>query len=210
MGSSLTDTLLFRLSTMSHRENPGTLRRELRFSQAAFSENLNALGLERDGVRPLEAAMMDPQGLLGLHGTELLLLEKVLGLHSEKPAVSLVGELISVKQVPAQTRVSYGYLAATDRKTKLGLVGIGFSDGLPRSATNFMKVAIGENVFQSLGRIAMDQCVVDLEGSHFEPGAEVVMFGNHYSLAALAKDSGFTPLEILGRINSRVTRTWSE
>lgn len=195
---------------MSLRANPGTLRRELRFSQSIFSDNLRDLGLDRDGVRPLEATIMDPLGFLGLHGTELLLLEKALGLRTERPAVSLVGELISVKQVPEDTNVSYGYLSKTREVTNLGLVGIGFSDGLPRSSTNSLKVAIGQATFQSLGRIAMDQCVVDLGNTNFEPGSEVVMFGNHYSLAALARDSGFTPLEILGRINSRVQRTWCE
>ena len=56
----------------------------------------------------------------------------------------------------------------------------------------------------------MDQCVFDIGDAKFEVGSEVTLFGAHYSLEALAKDSGFTPLEILGRITARVTRTWVE
>ena len=195
---------------MSSRANPGKLRRELRFDRTIVNQNLSSLGLEFDKVKPLISAMNEPNGLLGLHGTELLLLEKVLGLRTEKPAVSLVGELVSVKQVPEGTRVSYGYLSRTTENSNLALVALGFSDGLPRSATNLLRAEIDGRVFGGIGRIAMDQCVFDIGDAKFEVGSEVTLFGEHYSLDALSKDSGFTPLEILGRITARVTRTWVE
>lgn len=195
---------------MSSRANPGKLRRELRFSRSLVDQNLATLGLEFDKVKPLIFAINEPNGLLGLHGTELLLLEKVLGLRTEKPAVSMVGELVSVKQVPAGTGVSYGYLSRTSAESNLALVALGFSDGLPRSATNLLKAEIDGRIFGGIGRIAMDQCVFNLGDAHFEVGSEVELFGSHYSLDALAKDSGFTILEILGRISARVTRTWVE
>ena len=193
---------------MTKRAQPGRLRRELRFSSRSVDKNLAELGLTREEIKPLLQAMMTNDGLLGLYGSELLLLEKILGLKTGELAVSLVGELISVKTVPAGTSISYGYLSTTEETTNLGLVGIGFSDGIPRSATNRFSVAIEGQLFESIGRIAMDQCVVDLGSQDFEPGAEVTLFGTNNSLESLSKSSRFTELELLGRITDRVTRVW--
>ena len=193
---------------MSSRTNPGKLRRELRFSKSMVEQNLASIGLEFDVMNPLISALQKPNGLLDLRGAELLQLEKILGLRTDTPAVSLVGELVSTKTVPAGTGVSYGYLGRTEEVTNLGLVALGFSDGIPRSATNVLKAEIGGQVFGGIGRIAMDQCVFNVGDLHFEAGSEVVLFGPHYSLKALARDSGFDALEILGRITARVARTW--
>jgi len=195
---------------MSTRAKPGQLRRELRFSRSLIAENLSQVGLAIDEAKPLVSAMFDTKGFLTLTGSELSLLERALGLNSDKPATSLVGELISVKPVPADTGVSYGFIGKTQHATSLGLVGLGFSDGIPRSASNLLQVSIEGSVFSSIGRIAMDQSVFDLQGANPTLGCEVSFFGEHYSLLALSRDSGFTPLEILGRITNRVARVWSE
>jgi alanine racemase len=194
---------------MSERTNAGRLRRELRFSRSLLEQNLELVGLQNSEVRPLLDSLMSADGFLGLYGSELLLLEKLLGIGSGVPVVQLVGELISVKPVPADTRVSYGYLASTSKSTNLGLVGLGFSDGIPRSATNKFSVQINGVPVSSLGRIAMDQCVVDLGDANPEVGSEVHFFSESYPLSHWARDSGFTELEILGRIAARVTRTWT-
>jgi alanine racemase len=195
---------------MSVRAIPGALRRELRFSQTAIAANLEALGLSLAEVKPLTEALFDEKGLLGLYGSELLLLEKILGIGSGEPAVALTGELISVKTAPAGSGVSYGYLTRLTKPTTIGLVALGFSDGLPRSATNKFSVSIDGVQHQGIGRIAMDQCVIDLGDSSPEVGSEVQFFSQEFSLAHFASASGFSQLEILGRIHSRVARVWSE
>lgn len=195
---------------MSAREVPGALRRELRYSKAAIEANLNALGLSMAEVKPLTEALFDEKGLLGLYGSELLLLERLLGIGSGSPAVELVGELISVKRAPAGTGVSYGYLTKLDSDTNLGLVALGFSDGLPRSATNQFFVSIDGIRYKGIGRIAMDQCVIDLGSSSPEVGAEVTFFNDDFSLHDFSKASGFSELEILGRMHSRVARVWAK
>lgn len=151
---------------------------------------------------------METNGLLGLYGSELLLLEKALGLKTGELALDLVGELVSVKLVPQGTGVSYGYLGYTANRENLGLVAIGFSDGIPRSATNSFQVEIGGKQFKSIGRIAMDQCVIELGEVSPPLGAEVSFFNSRFSLADWANASGMTPLEILGRITARVSRVW--
>jgi alanine racemase len=194
---------------MASRVNLGTLRRELRISRSAVESNLDSLGLKFDEIKPLASAAVDPEGLLGLYGSELLLLEKVLGITAGVPAVRLVGELVLVKQVPAETGISYGYLSKTRATTNLGLVGIGFSDGLPRSSSNCFTVTIEGKTYPGVGRMAMDQCVIDLGTDSPALGSEVHFFTTDYSLSDFSAASGFSPLEIFGRITARVSRTWS-
>jgi alanine racemase len=193
---------------MNNTATQNGLRRELRFSRSKVERNLAAHGLQYSEVKPLLEALVEPNGLLGLYGSELLLLEKALGFGSGVLAVDLVGELLSVKRVPASTGVSYGYLGRTEAPTNLGLVAIGFSDGIPRSATNQFQVTVDGTTFPGIGRIAMDQCVIDLGEESPERGSEVSFFGPNHSLEAWAKATGFTPLEIFGRITARVKRTW--
>ena len=96
---------------MSNRAQTGKLRRELRFSKSAIEANLRELGKELSQVRPLVDAFMASDGLLTLYGSELLLLEKALGIGFGEPAVQLVGELVAVKSVPTGTgTVSYTHL----------------------------------------------------------------------------------------------------
>lgn len=195
---------------MTSRVHSGRIRRELRFSRSAVSQNLEGIGLDLSQVKPLLEAVNDANGLLGLQGRELLLLEQALGIRTGQPAVQLVGELVLVKSVPADTPISYGYLARTGNQTNLGLVALGFSDGLPRNLSNQLQLKINGNNYPSLGRIAMDQCVVDLGDDKPSIGSEVQFFNEVNPLSKHSELSGFTELEILGRIATRVTRTWIE
>ena len=193
---------------MVNRTQPGSLRRELRFSKAAIEANLANLSLDLDDVKPLLEACMINTGLLGLYGSELLLLEKALGFHSGVSAVSLVGELVSVKKVPENTGVSYGYLSKTFSATNLGLIALGFSDGVPRKATNLISIEVEGVRYPQLGRIAMDQCVVDLGDAKPTIGSEAIFFDQNYALGEFAKSLNISPLEVLGRITNRVVRVW--
>jgi alanine racemase len=193
---------------MVNRAQPGSLRRELRFSKGAIEANLSNLSLELDDVKPMLEACMTSNGFLGLYGSELLLLEKALGFHTGLSAVSLVGELVSVKRVPEKTGVSYGYLAETATSTNLGLVGIGFSDGIPRKATNAISIEVAGTRFPQIGRIAMDQSIVDLGDSKPTLGSEAIFFDQNFTLGEFAQSLTIPPLEVLGRITNRVARVW--
>ncbi|MEY4275584.1 MAG: alanine racemase [Actinomycetota bacterium] len=193
---------------MTSRVHSGRIRRELRFSRSVVSQNLESIGLDLSQIKPLLEALTEADGLLDLQGRELLLLEQALGIRSGRSAVQLVGELVLVKDVPAGTPISYGYLARTRNQTNLGLVALGFSDGLPRNLSNQIQLEISGRHYPALGRIAMDQCVVDLGTDKPSIGSEVQFFNEVNPLAKLSELSGFTELEILGRIAARVTRTW--
>ncbi|WP_311199823.1 MULTISPECIES: alanine racemase [Kocuria] len=77
------------------------------------------------------------------------------------PAMTLRTRVANVKDVPAGAGVSYGLTYRTEGPTRLVLVPLGYADGVPRVATG-APVRIGDRIFPVVGRIAMDQCVVDL------------------------------------------------
>jgi len=94
------------------------------------------------------------------------------------PAMGVTTALALVKRVMAGQGVSYGHDYITDRETVLGLVPVGYADGVFRSAGNRAEVAIGGARHPVVGRVCMDQFVVDLgPGSEAEAGDEVVIIG---------------------------------
>lgn len=95
-----------------------------------------------------------------------------------RPVLTLVAEVITVKHVGAGAGVSYGYTYRTAAPTTLALVGLGYADGVPRLASNRASVLIEGAQLPVVGRIAMDQFVVDCAGGTPAPGAEVVLFGS--------------------------------
>lgn len=102
----------------------------------------------------------------------------IAGVHPIAPAMRLVGEIVAVKRVAADSGVSYGYTYRTPHATTLALVALGFADGIPRVATNRAPVRIGDFTGRVTGRIAMDQFVVDLDGHDARPGDPAVLFGD--------------------------------
>lgn len=174
------------------------LLRELRINRLEWL----ALGLPDDLV-------LEADGLLNATTKQLETISEYLIEHEESGLFEFVGELISVKRVPADTGVSYGHLFTTSKETNLGLVALGFSDGIPRSATNKLSVQIGDRIYPAIGRIAMDQLIVDLQDADLRPGSEVVIFNSARSLSVLASISSFSEIEILGRIAKRVSRRWA-
>ncbi|HZU92117.1 MAG TPA: alanine racemase C-terminal domain-containing protein, partial [Microbacterium sp.] len=112
--------------------------------------------------------------------------------------------------VPAGTGVSYGYDHRTDRDTTLVLVPLGYADGVPRSASGRLPVSIAGRRFVNVGRIAMDQFVVDVGDTAVSIGDEVVLFGDPTlgvpSATEWANAAGTINYEIVTRIGGRVPR----
>ena len=95
-----------------------------------------------------------------------------------REAMRLLSRLSSVKECPAGQGISYGHVYTTTERTRLGLVPMGYSDGVPRSATNVGPVQVGDRHHTVAGRVCMDQFVVDLgPDSPARAGDEVVLFG---------------------------------
>ncbi|MEV5362667.1 alanine racemase [Streptomyces cellulosae] len=129
-----------------------------------------------------------------------------------RPAMTLTASLALVKNVPGGHGVSYGHHYVTAGATTLGLVPLGYADGIPRHASGGGPVLVEGKWRTVAGRVAMDQFVVDLGGDEPGPGAEAVLFGPGDRGEPTAEDwaqaSGTIAYEIVTRIGSRVPRVY--
>jgi alanine racemase len=130
-----------------------------------------------------------------------------------KPAMRLKAKLHLVKAVKAGVSVGYGGTAITKSDTKLGVVTLGYADGIPRNANNLAGVFVGGKRAPLIGRVSMDQFVVDLgSNSLAKTGDEVIVFGDgtggEYTADEWAKATGTINYEIVTRIGSRVPRIY--
>jgi alanine racemase len=127
-----------------------------------------------------------------------------------RPVMTLGARLALVKRVPAGQGVSYFHRYTTTRETTLGLVPLGYADGIPRHATNTGPVLAAGAVRRVAGAVCMDQFVVDLEDAAAAEGDEVLLFGPGDSGEPGAEDwaraCGTVSYEIVTRIGPRVPR----
>ena len=124
-----------------------------------------------------------------------------------RPVMSLRARLASVKQVPGGSGVSYGHDYVTGSDTTLGLVPVGYADGIPRAACNGGPVLAAGALRAVAGRVCMDQVVIDLGDDDAAPGDEVVLFGGEGPSADdWAATCGTIGYEIVTRIGPRVPR----
>jgi alanine racemase len=129
-----------------------------------------------------------------------------------KAAMSVHAKLHLVKDVPANSPVGYGATAITERYTKLGIVAMGYADGIPRIAQGAGIFVHGKRA-PIIGRVSMDQFVVDLgPDSTAISGDWVEVFGDGTTGGYTAEDwgsaSGSINYEIVTRIGPRVPRIY--
>ena len=132
---------------------------------------------------------------------------------SLKPVMQLRAKLHLVKTVPAGSAVGYGATAHTTAQTKLGVVAIGYADGIPRIAKDAGVFSNGKKA-PIIGRVSMDQFVVDLGAdSTAVSGDWVIIFGDGSHGEYTADDWGTASLsinyEIVTRIGPRVPRIYA-
>lgn len=144
-------------------------------------------------------------------------LECPLGADARGAIATLETELIGVKRVDAGQGVSYGLDWVAAKPTTLGLVPLGYADALPRRAAGTATLGVGGEKVPIVGRIAMDQVVVDLgDGALAEAatvGDPVVAFTDAnpstvgaVSLTDWAAWGGLTPLAAVASLGRRVRR----
>ena len=131
-----------------------------------------------------------------------------------KPAMKLKAKLNLVKEVKAGSSVGYGGTAVLKSDTKLGVVALGYADGIPRSTNNLAGVFVDKKRAPIIGRVSMDQFVVDLGiTSTAKTGDEVIVFGDgssgEYTVDEWAKAANTINYEIITRIGPRVPRIYS-
>ncbi len=127
---------------------------------------------------------------------------------SLKPAMTLKTVVAQVKTVPTGTPVSYGCTAVTQRETVLATVPIGYADGLPRVCSDRAVMLVHGQRARIVGRVCMDQCLLDVTGIAVQPGDEVTVFGTELSVDELAATADTISYEILCRVGQRVPRVY--
>lgn len=132
----------------------------------------------------------------------------------ERSSPRLLVEVLAVKQVEANTGVSYGHTYLTPEPTTLVLAAMGYGDGLPRKAGNHAEVAWrdsdGSHRLPIVGRVAMNAFVVDAGTLDVKPGDCLAVFGDpdrgEIALVEWAASVGESGASLLAALEARVTR----
>jgi alanine racemase len=202
-GSAMNQTQLSRFnSAVEQLKNAGVSSEYLHVANSAASltnqdahKNIIRWGIGLYGLSP-DVNNMGSSAELGL-----------------KPAMKLISKLQLVKAVKAGQSVGYGSTATTKVDTKLGVVTMGYADGIPRNANNLAGVFVAGQRAALIGRVSMDQFVVDLGATSLaKTGDEVIVFGDgsggEYTIDEWAKACGTINYEIVTRIGTRVPRIY--
>ncbi len=129
------------------------------------------------------------------------------------PAMEWKASVSYVKEVPEGTAISYGGTYVTGRKTRVATIPVGYADGYPRSLSNKGWVLIHGRKAPILGRVCMDQFMVDVtEIPDVKQGDEVTLMGQDgeemLSVEILAELSGRFPYEFVCDVGKRVPRVY--
>lgn len=147
---------------------------------------------------------IDPRLLYGLPDAD--------GALDTTPVMRLVGRVMSTKPLVPGDAVSYGYTFRAEAPTTVALVTGGYAQGIVRALGNRAHVEVAGRERPIVGRVAMDVCVVDLEGGDAEVGTEVTYFGGRGAAGpALARWSEVTGLgipELLAVSGAHADRGW--
>lgn len=132
---------------------------------------------------------------------------------SVKPALTLKAKVAHVKELHKDMYISYGKTFKTNKKTIVATLPIGYGDGYPRALSKNAKVIVNGKFASILGRICMDQCMIDVTDiENIKTGDEVIILGGEVDLKFNADDMaealGTINYEILCRIKSRIPRVY--
>ncbi len=128
-----------------------------------------------------------------------------------RPVMTLKSSVSTIKIFDPDTDISYGRTFRTTGKTRVGVLPIGYADGLFRGLSNRMSVVTDQGPAPILGRICMDMTMVDLTGlPEVHVGDAVELFGPRQSADTLAEILGTIPYELTCAVSKRVPRLYME
>ena len=160
---------------------------------------LNSSGIERFPEAQFEMVRLG----IGLYGASAANQDKLQNVSSLKSTIS------QVKKVEADETVGYGRMGNAGREITIGVVPVGYADGLDRKLGNGKgKFLIGKKFVSIIGNICMDMSMVDVTGLDVNEGDEVIIFGDDYPISEVANNLNTIPYEILTSISGRVKRIY--
>ena len=146
--------------------------------------------------------MVRPGLLLYGHGD----LAAELGL---RPAMGLKCAIQTIKIYPAGTKISYGGIFTTTRKTRVGVLPYGYADGFLRTLSNKCAVYTKSGIVPQIGRICMDMSMIDLtDAPDVKVGDEVEVWGANNPIERMARAAGTIPYELVCAVSKRVPRVY--
>lgn len=132
---------------------------------------------------------------------------------SVKPALTLKAKIAHVKELHNDMYISYGKTFKTNKKTTVATLPIGYGDGYPRALGENAKVIVNGKFAKIIGRICMDQCMIDVTDiENVKTGDEVIILGEEgklkFNADNMAEALGTINYEILCKIKSRIPRVY--
>ena len=126
-----------------------------------------------------------------------------------RPVMTLKTVVGAVRELPEDTAVSYGCTFRTSRPSRIGVLPIGYADGLHRTLSNRWQVWTPWGTAPIVGRICMDMCMADLTGlPQVREGGEVEVYGVHNSVNDAARLAGTISYELTCAVSRRVPRVY--
>ena len=126
-----------------------------------------------------------------------------------RPVMTLKSSVSTIKIFDPDTDISYGRTYRTEGKARIGVLPIGYADGLFRGLSNRLSVVTDQGPAPIRGRICMDMTMVDLAGlPDVKVGSEVEIFGRRQSVDRLAEILNTISYELLCAVSKRVPRVY--
>ena len=132
-----------------------------------------------------------------------------------EPVLSFHSKLALIKTLPSGTTISYGRQHQLERSSRIGIISAGYGDAIPLLCGNQANALIRGKAYPIVGRVTMDQTLVDLTDGpqNIGPGEQVTMIGSQGKeeilLTSLAKQAETIPWELLCSITKRVPRVYT-
>lgn len=127
-----------------------------------------------------------------------------------RPAMKFKTRIVNIKNIGEGDSISYGRSFTAEKETKLATISVGYADGYSRIMSGRAEVSVNGKKIPQVGRICMDQCMIDVSGvNNIDIGDEVTLFGDEAVPAeSVAANLGTINYEVVCMIGRRVPRIY--
>ncbi len=129
-----------------------------------------------------------------------------------KNVISLKAQIVQIRSVKKGEFIGYGEHFYTNEETLVGVLALGYADGLMRALGNRIQVAINNQLAPLIGKVCMDQCFVKLNDIQAKEGDEVILFGDKSTKANDASEIAALlntiPYETISTLSKRLERVY--
>ncbi len=169
------------------------------FSYPIMRHILNSAGIERFSKYQFDMVRLG----IGLYGISAQHEHNCMHISTLKTFIS------EIRSMPSGTTVGYSRKGTISRQSKIGVLPIGYADGLNRRLSNGVGTVLVNNIeVPIIGNICMDATMIDITDVDVEIGDEVVLFGPRLPITLMAQRLGTIPYEIITSISRRVKRLY--